>query len=181
MRGIPSWLVVIVVVVLAALGGIALAAQDKYTVQVPGGLGFSEFRGYEDWQVVSVSQHEGKLNVIVANPAIIDAYRAGVPGNGKPFPDGAKLAKIAWKPKQSEEAPFDVSIPDTLMGIGFMLKDSGRFADTGGSGWAQFDYDPSSDMFTPNTEMQQNDAKCGFVCHSIVEAKDFVFTAYGNR
>ena len=53
--------------------GVTLAAQDKYTVQVPGGLAFSEFRGYEDWPVVAVSQPEGKLNVIVANTAMIDA------------------------------------------------------------------------------------------------------------
>jgi hypothetical protein len=113
MRKIPSWLTVIVGFVLAVLGGLALAAQDKYTVQVPGGLAFSEFRGYEDWPVVAVSHPEGKLNVIVANTAMIDAYLAGIPGNGQPFPDGAKMAKIAWKPKQSEEAPFAVSIPDT--------------------------------------------------------------------
>ena len=77
--------------------GVTLAAQDKYTVQVPGGLAFSEFRGYEDWQAVAVSQPEDKLNLILANPVMIDAYRAGVPGNGKPFPDGSKIAKIAWK------------------------------------------------------------------------------------
>jgi Cytochrome P460 len=181
MRRIPSWLMVIVAAVLAVLGGMTLAAQDKYTVQVPNGLAFSEFRGYEDWQVVAVSHPEGKLNVIVANPAMIDAYRAGVPGNGKPFPDGSKMAKIAWKPIQSEEAPFAVSIPDTLMGIGFMMKDSGRFTDSGGWGWAQFDYDPASDTFTPNTSQQENDAKCGFECHTIAEAKDYVFTAYGKR
>jgi len=183
MRKIPSWLMVIVGVVL--LGGLALAAQDKYTVQVPGGLGFSEFRGYEDWPVVAVSQPEGKLNVIVANTAMIDAYRTGIPDNGQPFPDGSKMAKIAWKLKQSEEAPFAVSIPDTLMGIGFMVKDSQRFADTGGWGWAQFNYDRASDTFTPATEAdeppQQNDAKCGFACHTIAEAKDYVFTAYGKR
>ena len=165
--------------------GVTLAAQDKYTVQVPGGLAFSEFRGYEDWPVVAVSQPEGKLNVIVANTAMIDAYLAGIPDNGQPFPDGSKMAKIAWKPKQSEEAPFAVSIPDTLMGIGFMVKDSQRFADTGGWGWAQFNYDPASDTFTPATEAdeppQENDAKCGFACHTIVEAKDYVFTAYGQR
>ena len=102
--------IVITVVTLAALGGMTLAAQDKYTVQVPGGLAFSEFRGYEDWPVVAVSQPEGKLNVIVANTAMIDAYLAGVPDNGKPFPDGSKMAKIAWKPKQSEEAPFAVNV-----------------------------------------------------------------------
>ena len=83
MRRIPSWPIVIVAVVLAVLGGMALAAQDKYTVQVPNGLAFSEFRGYEDWQTVSVSQTDGALAVILANPVMIDAYRAGVPGNGK--------------------------------------------------------------------------------------------------
>lgn len=181
MRRIPTWLMVIVAVVLAVLGGIAIAAQDKYTVQVPNGLAFSEFRGYEDWQVVAVSHPEDKLNVIVANPAMIDAYRAGIPGNGEPFPDGSKIAKIAWNPKQSAEAPFSVSVPDTLAGIGFIVKDSGRFPDTGGWGYAQFDYDPASDTFTPNTDLQENDAKCGFACHSIVEAKDYIFTEYGKR
>ena len=80
--------------VLAIFGATALGAQDKYTVKVPGGLAFSEFRGYETWQVVSVSDDAGLLAAIVANPVMIDAYRAGIPGNGKPFPDGAKMAKI---------------------------------------------------------------------------------------
>ena len=181
-RNIP---VITLAPLLDALCGIAIAAQDKYTVQVPGGLAFSEFRGYEDWPVVAVSRPEGKLNVIVANTAMIDAYLAGIPDNGQPFPDGSKMAKIAWKPKQSEEAPFAVSIPDTLMGIGFMVKDSQKFADAGGWGWAQFNYDSASDTFTPATEAndppQENDAKCGFACHTIAEAKDYVFTAYGKR
>ena len=69
-------------------------------MQVPGGLAFSEFRGYEDWQTVAVSQTEGALAVILANPTMIDAYRAGIPGNGKPFPDGSKMAKIHWKPEK---------------------------------------------------------------------------------
>ena len=49
MAKIPSWLIAIIVVALAVLGGRAMSAQDKYTVQVPNGLAFSEFRGYEDW------------------------------------------------------------------------------------------------------------------------------------
>ena len=105
MTRIPSWLMVIIAVVLAVLGGRAISAQDKYTVQVPNGLAFSEFRGYEDWQTVAVSQTEDALAAILANPVMIDAYRAGVPGNGKPFPDGSKIAKIHWKPKKSTEAP----------------------------------------------------------------------------
>jgi Cytochrome P460 len=191
MRSIPSWLVVIVAVVLVVLGGISLSAQDKYTVQVPNGLALSECRGYEDWPAVAVSYPEStmgspqepddKLNLIVANSVMIDAYRAGIPGNGKPFPDGSKIMKILWMPKQHAEAPFAVKVPGTLSGIGCMVKDSGRFPDTGGWGLAQFDYDPASDTFTPNTSLQGNDAKCGHACHTIVEAKDYVFTAYGKR
>ena len=48
-------------------------------------------------------------------------------------------------------------------------------------GIRQFNYDLASDTFTPDTELQEKDAKCGFACHSIVEAKDYVFTAYGKR
>jgi hypothetical protein len=89
--------------------------------------------------------------------------------------------KITWNSKPSEEAPFPVQVPDTLAALGCMVKDSGRFADSGGWGYAQFDYDPASDMFAPDTDQQENDAKCGLGCHSLVEAKDYIFTAYGNR
>jgi Cytochrome P460 len=98
--------IVVVAALLAVLGRMALAQQDKYTVQRPNGLAFSEFRGYEDWQVVAVSQTEELLKVEVANPVMINAYRAGVPGNGRPFSDGSKVAKIEWKLKKSTEAPF---------------------------------------------------------------------------
>jgi Cytochrome P460 len=84
--------------VLAA--GVAISAQDKYTVEVPGGLAFSEFRGYEDWPAVAMSEDGGKLAVILGNPVAIAAYREGVPANGKPFPDGAVLVKIHWDPKK---------------------------------------------------------------------------------
>ena len=91
---------------LALLGGRVFAAQDKYTVRVPNGLAFSDFRGYENWQAVAVSQTEELLKVMVANPTMIDAYRAGIPGNGKPFPDGSKIAKIEWKPKRARGPLF---------------------------------------------------------------------------
>jgi hypothetical protein len=78
---------------LMALGGKAMSAPDKSAVQVPGGLAFAEFRGYEDWQLVAVSQSEETFAAILANPATIKAYRSGAPGNGKPFPDGAKLPR----------------------------------------------------------------------------------------
>ena len=95
--------IAIIAIVLGVLSGAALSAQDRYTVKVPNGLAFSEFRGYEKWQVVSVSQDGGKFAAILANPAMIDAYQAGVPANGKPFPDGARMAKIHWNAKQSKD------------------------------------------------------------------------------
>jgi Cytochrome P460 len=168
---------VAIAMVLAVLSGRATSAQDKYTVRVPNGLAFSEFRGYEDWQTVAVSQSEDLIEVILANPVMIDAYRAGVPGNGKPFPDGSKMAKIHWKAKKSTEAPAPTLVPDTLHDIDFMVRDSKRFADSGAWGYAQFNYDAASDTFTP----EGNDAKCGYTCHTIVAKKDYVFTAYPKR
>ena len=91
--------------VLAVLGSTSLSAQDKYSLKVPDGLSFSEFKGYENWQVVSVSHALGEgmggetLNVIVADPVMIKAYASGIPGNGKPFPDGARAVKIQYTPK----------------------------------------------------------------------------------
>jgi hypothetical protein len=169
----------LIAVVLAVLGGRAISGQDKYTVQVPDGLAFSEFRGYEDWKVVAIS-HAEDLNliaVILANPVMIDAYQAGIPGNGKPFPDGSKIAKIHWNPKKSAEAPAPTLVPDTLHDVDFIEKDSKRFPDTGGWGYAQFNYDTASDTFTP----EGTGAQCGYACHTIVAAKDYIFTAYPKR
>jgi Cytochrome P460 len=173
------------VALLGALGGIAVAAPDKYALQVPGGLAFSEFRGYEDWQVVAVSHNGNLIATILGNPAMIAAYKAGIPANGKPFPDGAKLAKIHWKAKQNAAQPGDPTVPGPLDDVDFMVKDSKRFADSGGWGYGVFEYDAASDKFRPgdtsDSPPQAHDAKCGFACHTIVAAKDYVFTAYPKR
>ena len=101
----PSWAIAAAVPVFVVAGGSAISAQDKYTLQVPDGLAFSEFRGYEDWQVVAVSQSGDLIEVILANPEMIAAYRDGAPGNGKPFPDGSKMAKIHWTVKKECGSP----------------------------------------------------------------------------
>jgi hypothetical protein len=116
-RGLRAVLAAALGIALAVVGARVFAAQDKYTLRVPDGLAFSDFRGYEDWQVVAVSQTQALLKVMVANPTMMDAYRAGVPGNGKPFPDGSRIAKIERKPKKSAEAPFSVRIPHTLQDV----------------------------------------------------------------
>ena len=177
--------IVIVATSLAVIGGVALAAQDRYSVQEPGGLAFSEFRGYENWQVVAASHNGDKVAIIFGNPAMIEAYKAGIPGNGKPFPDGARFAKIHWTAKKAEDQPGDPTVPGALHDIDFMVKDSTRFADGDGWGYAEFEFDPVSDTFRPGdtSDMppQEHDAKCGVACHTIAAAKDYVFTAYPQR
>ena len=176
---------VLVAAVIAALAGIALAAQDKYALQVPGGLAFSEFRGYEDWQTVAISQNGAMIETILGNPAMIAAFRAGIPSGGKPFPDGAKMAKIHWTAKKAANQPGDPTVPGDLHDVDFMAKDSRRFADSGGWGYAEFEYDVATDAFRPGGLMdmppQANDAKCGFSCHTIAASRDYVFTAYPKR
>jgi hypothetical protein len=170
---------------LSVLAVVALAAQDKYTLKVPNGLSFSEFRGYEGWQVISISYNgAGHLAATLGNPVMINAYLAGIPGNGKPFPDGAKMAKIHWNPKKMETFP-SATVPASQRDVDFMVKDSKRFADSGGWGYAVFDYESASNTFTPGTMAdkppQANDAKCGFACHTIVKTRDYVFTDYQHR
>ena len=169
------------------LGGSALsaqAAQDKYTVKVPGGLAFSEFRGYETWEVLSISQNGPVMAVILANPVMIAAYKSGVPGNGKAFPDGSRMAKIHYTLKKLETFPA-ATVPDKQHDVDFMVKDSKRFGDSGGWGWGAFEYDAGARTFAPATTAatppQGNDAKCGLGCHTIVKARDYVFTDYGSR
>ena len=169
---------------LAFLGGFGVSAQDKYSVKVPGGLAFSEFKGYEGWETISVSHDPKVVAVIVGNPAMINAYRAGIPANGKPVPDGARMAKIHWIPKPNAFFP-EATVAGELLNVDFMVKDSKRFADSGGWGYAVFDYNTASNTFTPGTTAgtppQGNDAKCGFACHTAAKARDYVFTEYGKR
>ena len=178
MSRILSWPMAIATAALFAVfcGG-AISAQDKYTLKTPSGIAFSDFRGYEGWEVVSVARTEEVLKVIVANPTMIDAYKAGVPGNGKPFPDGSKIAKLQWNPKKSTEAPFVVDVPDTFAQAFLMQKDSARFPNTGGWGYALFNYEAASDTFTADP----SPSDCGHSCHVAVKAKDYIFHPYQKR
>jgi hypothetical protein len=171
----------IAVAALAVLSAAAIHAQnaqDKYSLKSPSGIAFSDFRGYEDWSVVSSARTDEVLKVIVANPIMINAYKAGVPGNGQPFPEGSKIAKLQWKPKKSTEAPFVVDVPDVFKQAFLMEKDSKRFSKSGGWGYAVFNYDAASDKFTPDA---QSPSDCGYACHTPVKAKDYIFHPYQKR
>jgi cytochrome P460 len=116
MNGRSMRTIAIVTALVRALGASALSAQDK---------------------------DGGMFAAILANPVMIDAYRAGVPGNGKPFPDGSRMAKIHSNPTQMETFPA-ATVPGTLHDVDFMAKDSKRFADSGGWGWAVFEYEAAA-------------------------------------
>ncbi len=162
---------------LAALCGTVAHAQDKYALKSPGGIAFADFKGYEDWAVISSAKTD-VLKVIVGNPTIIKAFKAGVPGNGQLFPDGSKMVKLQWKTKKSTEAQFDVDVPDTFSQAFVMEKDSKKFAAHGGWGYAVFNYDPKTDKFTPDAA---SPVDCGHACHTVVKAKDYVFHPYQKR
>ncbi|PNG26393.1 cytochrome P460 family protein [Methylocella silvestris] len=129
--------------------------------------------GYRDWRLISVAHEEGDLNdlrAILGNDVAIKAYREGT----LPFPDGAIIARLAWRYVPSEEnnkvfgrdQSFVAGAPTNVQ---FMVKDARKFAATGGWGFAQF-----------NDGKPVDDAMLGacFSCHVPVEARDFVFTRY---
>ena len=163
----------------------AISTQDKYALKIPNGLAFSEFRGYESWQVISISHNGSAVAAILGNPVMIDAYKAGIPGNGKPFPDGAKMAKVHWTAKVNADEPGGPTVPGPQHDVDLMVKDSKRFADSGGWGYGVFEYDAASGTFRlgnlTDKPPQGSDAKCGYTCHTKVKTKDYVFTDYGHR
>ena len=171
---------VIAVTVLAVLVLIAAAIpQDKYSLISPGGIAFSDFKGYEDWPVASSARQDDILKVIVANPKMIAAYKAGIPGNGQPFPDGAMIVKLQWKQKKSTEAQFAVDVPDYFTQAFVMEKDSKRSPKSnGGWGYAVFNYDPATKKFSPDAKSPSD---CGNTCHTAVKGKDYIFHPYETR
>jgi len=159
------------------IGLTLLAQQDRYSLKVPDGLAFSEFKGYDAWQTAAVSETEGSVKAIQRNPTMIAAYKEGIPDNGKPFPEGSKIVKIEWVKKKNPLSQYFVEVPDTLKSVSFMEKDSTRFPDTHGWAYAKFEYDPGSKTFTPF----KTGTGCGNACHTAVASRDYIFTAYPPR
>ena len=168
----------ITVAALTVLIGVtSLAQQDRNALKVPDGLAFSEFKGYDAWQTIAVSETEGSVKAILGNPTMIAAYKRGIPDNGTPFPEGSKTVKIEWVKKKNAVAPYFVEVPDTLKSLSFIEKDSKRFPNTHGWAYAQFDYDAGSKTLKPSV----TGAECGYACHSKVASRDYIFTNYPVR
>jgi hypothetical protein len=183
--GVAGTCIFLSVAIAFAADSPAKIEADKYALKVAGGLAFAEIRGYEGWPVIAISENGGRIAAIVGNSVMISAFKSGIPGNGKPFPDGSKMAKIHWNPKQNNAEPGQPTVPGNLDNVDLMVKDSKKFADSGGWGWASFNYDAASQSLEPATlsskPPQGNDAKCGFACHTLAKTKDYVFTDYAKR
>jgi hypothetical protein len=169
---------------------ITLAAQDRFTLKTPNGIAFSEFKGYESWQVMAPSQPAdaggcgsspapGCIKAILGNPAMIKASNGGVPDNGQPVPDGAVMAKVEWR-KATNSDPYVVTVPGALSEVSFMLKDAKRFPDTKGWGFATFRYDAPSKTWKPFGAGPEF-AKTCLSCHDAVKNRDYVFTKFAPR
>jgi hypothetical protein len=122
--------------------------------------------GYRQWEIVAPSQETGNLDelrVVLGNPRAIKAYREGT----LPFPDGTVLAKLAWKRVPSSEfAP--AFVPGAATTVQFMVKDSKRYASTGGWGFGRF---------IDGKPVDEAQHRTCFACHAAnVKAHDFVFT-----
>jgi len=177
---------IVVVTVLAVLIAVSVYAQDggpsnaldRYSLKSPSGVAFSDFRGYEDWALVSSARTDEVQKVIVANPAMIMAFKAGVPGEGQTFPDGSMIVKLQWSQKKSTEATFAVDVPDRFKQAFVMEKDSKRFPNSGGWGYAVFNYDVATNKFSPDAKSLSD---CGNACHKAVKTKDYIFHPYEMR
>ena len=145
---------IVAVPVVMAVGYIvgvvgAAQSQDRFTLKAANGIALSEFRDYESWQLIATSQPDdgggcgssktGCTKAILGNPTMIRAYRDGIPANGKAVPDGAVMAKIEWLKSRDGASPYGVTVPGTQTEVSFMMKDSKRFPDTDGWGYATFE------------------------------------------
>ena len=171
--------------------GMTVAAQEDGSPKSANGIALSEFKGYEAWQVIATSvagndgcgtSTVGCMKAIVGNPVMIKAYRDGIPENGKPVPDGAAMAKIEWLKDSDPNSPYEVMVPGENTEVAFMVKDSQRFRDTDGWGYATFLPVGKSGTFKAKTNDPTVAKTLCHSCHTTnASARDFVYTTYAAR
>ena len=161
------------VIAMCAVALIAFAARRSDDEAAPL-FGIKIPPGYRDWKLISVAHEEGNLNdlrAVLGNDVAVKAYREGK----LPFPDGAIIARLAWEyvPSEENDKAFGRSqsfVPGAPTNVQFMVKDSKKYAATGGWEFAQFkDGKPDADAALLKT--------C-FPCHEPIKARDYVFTQY---
>jgi hypothetical protein len=174
-------LAALIVVAGLLLAGVALRGQDEKGLRAPNGIAFSEFKGYEKWQVVAVSRTDHGIKAILANPTMIKAYGDGVPEGGRTFPEGSVIVKVEWNKDTNPVSPYPVEVPTVLKSISFIEKDYKRFPETSGWGYAQFLYDSGTRSFTAYGSDSSFGKMVCYKCHTTVGARDYIFTKYAFR
>jgi Cytochrome P460 len=170
---------------------VMLTAQDRFMLKTPNGITFSEFKGYEAWQVIAPSQPDdeggcgsspapGCIKAVLGNPVMIKAYIDGIPANGKSVPDGAMMAKVEWAKKHKSAPPYRVTEPGPLIEVSFMVKDSKRFPGTNGWGYATFRHNAASGTWNAFGDSAAFANTC-HACHTVVKGRDYVYTSYAHR
>jgi hypothetical protein len=170
-----KWIASFLVAVAALAGLVAKSAPTSGQAdgQAAPIFGITIPPGYRDWKLISVAHEEGNLNdlrALLGNDVAVEAYREGK----LPFPDGANIARLAWSYVPSEEnnkvfGRAQSFVAGAATNVQFMVKDSRKYAATGGWGFAQFkDGKPADEALL----------KTCFPCHEPVKARDFVFTRY---
>ena len=178
--------------ILVFVASLSLVAQDRFTLKSPNGIAFSEFKGYDAWPVIATSHPDDAggcgtsktncMKVIVGNAVMIKAFSEGFPGNGKPVPDGAMMAKIEWSQARNPASPYGVTVPGEQTEVGVMVKDSRRFKDTNGWGYATFQFDEESNRYKPATNDPTVMKQLCHTCHTRgAKARDYVYTSYARR
>lgn len=179
-RTITTQLLLAASVIVASVV-VAAQSADRFTLKAPNGIAFAEFKGYDAWPLIAPSQTDDVIKAILGNPAMIQAYAAGIPANGQPVPDGAVMAKVAWSREDNSLLPGAAMVPGALRKVQFMVKDAGRFPDTDGWGYADFTWDATAGVFTAvGSGPGWAKAAC-HQCHTRVRSRDFVFTQHAPR
>ena len=166
-------------------------SRDRNSLMSASGISFSEIKGYERWQMVGVSQADGGygcstspdpgcIKGVLGNAVLIKALGEGIPRNGKPVPDGAVFAKIEWAKERNTDAGYPMTVPGNLAEVGVMMKDSKRFPERNGWGYARFIYNPGSDTWTSFGDGPEFQNTC-HGCHTVVKSRDFVYTHFPKR
>jgi hypothetical protein len=170
-------------IIFSLIAVITLAGMIVATGQTPGpaaetAASISQGKlpaGYRDWRLISVAREEGTLDdirAVLGNDVAIKAYRESKP----PFPEGTIIARLAWSYDTSDENNKTFGKKQSFVaghpknGVQFMVKDSTKYASTGGWGYSHFD---DGKPLTDKAMLQS----C-FDCHALIKDRDYVFTRY---
>jgi len=155
----------LIAVVIMITPALTMAAS---TPVAPNGIAYSA--EYRNWEVIAPSYREDKnhIRLIFGNPTVIKAMKTNV----RPFPDGSVMVKVAWNTAKHPQFPV-ATIPDTFSQVEFMIKDSTKYKETGGWGFARF----------VGKDLKPYGKDAGFVqecfgCHQPVKGNDYVFSGY---